>query len=149
MEHQSLFVVVFSIISIILTSILNIRGFFIVVIILIILGIVITFLWFNVKELINHRECLIGDNKKINGLLFNGCIDYYHILHVLLFIQIGILYPNNYLIIVIISILWELYEHFMFKFIIKNSNCIDYICLRIEDIFLNLLGYFIGSNIKK
>lgn len=37
----------------------------------------------------------------------------------------------------------------MFKFIIKKSNCSDFICLRIEDIFLNLLGYFIGSNIKK
>lgn len=147
--EQALFLVFFLIISILLTSILNIHGFLIVAVILIILVIVITFTWFNVKELLNHKECLIGDNKKINGLLFNGCFDYYHILHVLLFIQIGILYPNNYLLIVIISIIWELYEHFMFKFIIKKSNCNDFICLRIEDIFLNLLGYFIGSNIKK
>ena len=147
--EQPFFLVVFLIISILLTSILNIHGFFIVMIILILLVIVTTITWFTVKELVNNKECLIGDNKKINGLFFNGCFDYYHILHVLLFIQIGILYPNNYLLIVIISIIWELYEHFMFKFIIKKSNCNDFICLRIEDIFLNLLGYLIGSNIKK
>lgn len=147
--EQSFFLVVFFIISIILTSILNIHGFLITVVFLIILVIVITFSWFILKELINHKECLIGNEKKVNGIFFKGCVDYYHILHVLLFIQIGILYPNNYLIIFLLSILWELYEDLMFKFVIKKSNCNDFTCLRIEDIFLNLLGYFIGSNIKK
>ena len=36
-----------------------------------------------------------------------------------------------------------------FKYIIKKSNCNDITCCRIEDIFLNLFGYFIGNNLLK
>jgi len=61
---------------------------------------------------------------------------------------IGLLYPNDYTLILIISIIWELYEHFMFKYLIKKSNCNEFSCLRIEDVFLNLFGYFIGSSLS-
>lgn len=106
--------------------------------------------WFNNETImINHKECLIGEEKKVNGILFNSCLDYHHIIHIILYFIIGLIYPNNYFLIFIISIGWELYEHLMFKYVIKKTNCNDIICFRIEDIFLNLFGYFIGSNINK
>jgi len=132
-----------------LALIFNIRGFFYASILLFILGISLTIPWFNKNEIINHDECIIGGIKKINGVLFNGCLDFWHIAHILLYILIGILYPNNYILIIIISIIWEIYEHFMFKYIIKKSKCNELSCMRIEDIFLNLIGYFIGSFLNK
>lgn len=114
------------------------------------MGIFHTISWFiNNTNLINHNECLIKQEKKVNGILFNGCLDYHYILHIILYILIGLIYPNNYILILIISILWELYEHLMFKYIIKKSNCNDITCCRIDDIFLNLFGYFIGNNLLK
>jgi len=136
---------------IVLALIFNIRGFFYACILLIILGISHTIPWFNKNEIINHDECIIGKNKTINGVLFNGCLDFWHIAHILLYILVGILYANNYILILVISIIWEFYEHLMFKYLIKKSNCNELSCMRIEDIFLNLFGYFIGSfigNIK-
>lgn len=136
--------------AIIVAIIYDIKSIYVAGIILIILGIEITLSWFLTKKsLSNNAECIIGKNKCVNGLFFKGCLDYHHILHVILYIFIGLVYPNNYLLIFLISLTWELYEHFMFKYVIKLSNCKDIICLRIEDIFLNLLGYFIGSNLKK
>jgi hypothetical protein len=128
-----------------LTIIFKIRGFIFAFLLLIILGIFHTIPWFNKNSIINHSECLIGTEKKINGVIFNGCLDYWHVAHVILYILIGLLYPNDYLFVLVISIIWEVYEHFMFKYIIKKSNCNENSCLRIEDIFLNLFGYFIGS----
>jgi len=115
-------------------------------ILLIIIGLIITIDWFfnNNKKIYSH-ECLIGKIKKVNGLFYNSCFDFWHILHILLYILIGLLFPNNYFIILIISIIWELYEHFMFKYVVKKVKCKDFICLRFEDILLNLIGYYIGN----
>jgi len=30
------------------------------------------------NSIINHHECLIGNEKKINGVLFRYCLDYWH-----------------------------------------------------------------------
>lgn len=136
--------------AIIVAIIYDIKSIYVAGITLVILGIAFTLAWLLTnKSLSNNAECIIGKNKCVNGLFFKGCFDYHHILHVILYIFIGLVYPNNYLLIFLISLTWELYEHFMFKYVIKLSNCKDIICLRIEDIFLNLLGYFIGSNLKK
>lgn len=133
---------------IIITFLFKIRSFKIAYLLLLFIGISISVKWFDKNTyMINHNECLIGKEKKINGLFFNSCVDYWHLLHIILYILIGLLYPHNYTLILIISIIWEIYEHFMFKYIIKKSNCKEFSCLRIEDIFLNLLGYFIGSSL--
>jgi len=136
------------ILLIILTIIFNIRGFYLSAFLLILSGIIQTIKWFDNSKIINNEECIIGNNKKVNGIIFNGCIDKWHILHIILYILIGLLYPNNYFLILVISIIWELHEHIFFKYIIKKSQCKEISCLRIEDIFLNLIGYFIGSNIR-
>jgi hypothetical protein len=105
-----------------------------------------TIIWFKKETImINHNECLFGKEKKVNGMLFNSCLDYHHISHIILYFIIGLIYPNNYFFIFIISIGWEFYEHLTFKYVIKKTNCNDIICFRIEDIFFNLFGYFIGS----
>lgn len=137
--------------AIIFVIILKIKSFYIAFVLIIIIGIINTFSWFDNKNMNmnNNKECIIGKNKTVNGICFNGCFDLWHITHILLYIIIGIIYPDNYLLIFIISIIWEFYEDYMFKYIIKNSNCNDIICLRFEDIILNLFGYFIGSNIEK
>lgn len=136
------------ILLIVLTILFNIHSFTISYLLLLFIGLSITIKWFDNNNIINSNECLIGKEKKINGILFNSCVDYWHLLHIILYILIGLLYPNNYILILFISIIWELYEHFMFKYLIKKSNCTEISCLRIEDIFLNLLGYYIGSNIR-
>jgi len=146
---SSIILIIFLIILILLTIFYKIRSFKLAFLILGLIGVGSIIPWFNNKiPLINNNECLIGKEKKINGLIFNGCLDIWHYSHIILYILIGLLYPNDYLFVFIISIIWELYEHFMFKYLVKKSNCNENSCLRIEDILLNLLGYFIGSNIR-
>lgn len=115
---------------------------------LIICGIIIIIGWNINKNNTNaNKECLIkfgNNNKKVkSGILFGCCIDYWHLLHLLLYIIIGLLMPNNYILIIIISILWETLEHISFKHIFYY--CDSLICGRVEDIFLNTFGYIIGS----
>jgi len=138
------------IISIVITFLFKIQSYTIAYLLLLFIGICISVGWFNKDTyMTNNDECLIGNEKKVNGIFFNSCVDYWHLLHVVLYILIGLLYPNDYTLILIISVIWELYEHFMFKYLIKKSNCNEFSCLRIEDVFLNLLGYFIGSSLDK
>ena len=95
------------------------------------------------KPINQDSECIIGSGKKMNGVLENGCIDIWMIYHLIFWILIGLLSPNRWLIIIVLSAVWELSEHIIFKYIIKN--CDTRICGRTEDIFLNLLGYGIGT----
>lgn len=135
------------ILLIVFTFLFKIQSYKFAYLLLLFIGFCITVKWFDNNNIINSNECLIGKVKKINGLFFNSCVDYWHLLHIVLYILIGLLYPNDYSLILIISIIWELYEHFMFKYLIKKSKCNEFSCLRIEDVFLNLFGYFIGSSL--
>lgn len=65
-----------------------------------------------------------------------------HVMHVLLWMLVGILSPDHYFLVITIAILWETLEHYAFKY---NLTCSDDYCGRIEDVFLNLLGYAFGS----
>ena len=137
------------ILSIVLTFLFKIQSYKIAYLLLLFIGFFNSVGWFNKDTyMTNNDECLIGKEKKVNGIFFNSCVDYWHLLHIVLYILIGLLYPNDYILILIISIIWELYEHFMFKYLIKKSNCNEFSCLRIEDVFLNLFGYFIGSSLS-
>jgi hypothetical protein len=77
-------------------------------------------------------KCLIGDPEceKADFTLFS-------IIHIVCYIALGYYVPNQYLIILIVSILCEFLEYFMgfqSKFIL--------------DPLINLAGYFIGSTLK-
>ena len=89
-----------------------------------------------------NKECIIGKTKKLEGIIFGGCVDYWHISHLVLWFIVGKLSPNYHKLILTVSILWELFEHFCFK---NCKNCKSMFCGRVEDIFLNILGYTIGS----
>jgi len=135
--------------SIVITFLFKLQSYKIAYLLLLFIGICNSVGWFNKDTyMTNNDECLIGNEKKVNGIFFNSCVDYWHLLHIVLYILIGLLYPNDYTLILFISIIWELYEHFMFKYLIKKSNCNEFSCLRIEDVFLNLFGYFIGSSLS-
>jgi hypothetical protein len=88
-------------------------------------------------------ECIIGSEKKVDGILNKGCIDIWMVYHILFWVLIGLLAPNRWLLVSSLSVGWELSEHVAFKYIIKN--CDSLFCGRVEDIFFNLLGYGIGT----
>lgn len=90
----------------------------------------------------NSNDCITQGVKKNNGIFANGCIDIWHIFHLIFWIIIGLLAPQKYILVLIISVIWELFEHFYFNAI---KTCSDSFCGRVEDVFLNILGYIIGS----
>ncbi len=91
----------------------------------------------------NNPECISSHNEhKKNGFHKNGCFDIMHAMHILLWMFIGILSPDHYILVTILAILWETFEHVSFKYL---GVCTDEYCGRVEDVFLNLLGYTFGS----
>jgi hypothetical protein len=95
----------------------------------------------------NDKFCIFIKDRpaKLNGVLLgNGCVDSFHLNHIMLFAAVGLLVPfTEVLPVILISILFEGAEHISFKYITKD--CKDAWCHRSEDPFLNLLGYFLGS----
>lgn len=141
---------------IILIFIINyykIRNNYISLYILIIITIIIHYNWFyhenkcesflNNKK--NKNECVFNTHKYkyYSGIFWGGCIDRWHISHILLWIIIGLLSPNNYIIVIIISILWEYYEHLIPIYYCNGDYNRFY--GRYEDILLNIFGYSIGN----
>jgi len=124
----------------------KIKNPYIALSLLIAISIILITSW-NIEKNNKYDACLLkfGNNNKSEkgGLLFGCCIQYWHVLHMLLYVIIGLLMPNYYLFIIIISILWELFEHISFKYILHRCDTI--LCGRVEDIFLNIVGYIIGS----
>lgn len=87
---------------------------------------------------------------KQNSIIFNG----WALSHLILYIFIGYYYPDEYLFVFIVSILWELYEYsYMYINFFKN---IYYKILKTEKMYIlgnpydpliNIIGYYIGSQI--
>jgi hypothetical protein len=98
----------------------------------------------NNNSFVSAQQCVIGKNKLYNGLLHGGCFDMFHIMHVLLWCIVGQLMPNAGLTILGLSILWETFEHYGFQYLCKTKNVFQG---RVEDIFLNIIGYSIGASI--
>ena len=91
---------------------------------------------------ISRTQCILGKTKLYGGLLFGGCLDIYHILHILLWVIVGELSPNRYMLVLTISILWEVFENYGFAFLCNKHKKVN---ARFEDVFLNLGGYYGGS----
>ncbi len=103
--------------------------------------IVILLSW--IQDLHKQQDCVSSYNEhRKNGFYGNGCFDIMHLMHILLWMFIGILSPDHYILIIILSTLWEIFEHYAFKYL---GVCTDGYCGRVEDVFLNLLGYTFGS----
>jgi hypothetical protein len=93
-----------------------------------------------------NNECILGSVKSCAGLFTGGCLDVWHVYHVLFWIIIGQLAPGRFLVTFLASVGWEVTEHFMFKYF---CECRHFFCGRYEDIALNMIGYGIGSALAK
>jgi len=78
-------------------------------------------------------KCFFGEDK-----CEEGDIDYWTLLHGIVYLIIGILVPNQYLTVVIISIVFELFQPYL-------GNGSRYLI----NPLVNLTGYSIGSIINK
>ncbi len=94
-------------------------------------------LWTVSDELCSNEQCVLGVNKQPNGFLKSGCIDMWHVLHLFFWILIGLLLPDMYVQTLIFSVLFEIGEQITIG------------CGRIEDVFINMAGYTIGSLLSK
>ena len=66
--------------------------------------------------------------------------------HILLYILIGLLLPNKWSLIIIISFIWEIYEYIMSR-LTNDKYYQEPLMNKISDIVFNLIGYYIGINI--
>ena len=108
-----------------------------------IIGVILMLSWGKKKSKLNsNKECIILDEKKVEGIVFGGCFDIWHISHFILWFIVGLIAPSYHVQVLVISILWELIEHYCFK---KLEKCDSIFCGRIEDIFTNILAYSLGS----
>ena len=82
------------------------------------------------------NECIIGIHKMPNGFSTSGCFDIWHVIHFFFWTLIGLLVPGMYFQTFVFSVLWELYEQ------ISGTG-------RVEDVFINMAGYTIGSLLSK
>lgn len=94
-----------------------------------------------------NTTCLVGSQKKNSGLLFGGCLDVWHVQHVLLWMIVGLIMPGRFLVVGGVSLMWEAIEHFAFKNVL--GSCSDPLCGRVEDIVLNMVGYAVGTLLAK
>ena len=89
----------------------------------------------------------------------NKTFDTMSINHFLIYVVFGIIMPNRYILIVFISILWELFE----TTLVHNNNLYEITkqywfveekywnekySNKILDLIINLFGYFVGSMLR-
>jgi hypothetical protein len=91
------------------------------------------------------HECLVGDTKSYVGLFDNGCIDVWHVKHMLLWFLIGMLSPNYIELVFYASVFYEISEHILFKYVCNKEALF---CGRIEDIIINVTCYYLGSYVR-
>ena len=95
-----------------------------------------------------------GDNKKGVKTVYLFTLN-----HILLWIGIGYVYPNKYYLTLFLGILWELFE----RFIVYDKTAYSFVKTywpvperywnetdknSILDIGVNMVGYYIGSNLR-
>lgn len=96
------------------------------------------------EKIPGYKQCVaFGNIKNVQGLFGCGCLDIWHISHFVFWAILGALVPGKYIHVIFIAILWEITEHYYYKDYIKG--CDGLFCSRVEDIFLNLAGYMVGT----
>jgi hypothetical protein len=148
--NKNILIIIVLIIAIFLVYTLEIESEEFALSILGVTMIYLIFLWMTNKNCDDKgdsaSECVIGNTKSYVGIFDNGCLDIWHVKHALLWLLIGLLAPNNYEILVLISsIAFESLEHFMFKYLCKKEPIF---CGRVEDIVINTGFYYLGSYMR-
>lgn len=75
-------------------------------------------------------------------------INLWSIVHILLYILIGLVLPNKWLLIILFSLIWEIYEYIMSR-LTNDKYYNESFINRILDIIFNLIGYYIGNLLIK
>lgn len=81
--------------------------------------------------------------------------DYWSIVHAILYFILGCIFPGRYLMILIISVFWEIFESYsgthdmtLFGYCINvdtDGNRGEFWYGRVSDVLLNLFGYILGT----
>jgi len=90
-----------------------------------------------------NRQCLIGKEKKYSGLLDGGCLDVWHVQHLMFWFIIGILWPRHFWAVLVLSVAWEATEHVYLRYF--SDNCSSVFCGRVEDVLTNMVGYALAN----
>ncbi len=89
----------------------------------------------------------------------NAAIDTFSIIHFMQYLIVGIIFPGYYAIIILLSIAWEVFEYESVKdnttylwlkrfWFIEEKYWNERLSNKVFDLIFNLLGYFIGSQIR-
>jgi len=132
----------FIIALIIITYLYKLKGKFIAIVALLACVLFICVYFIKKKDTDQNKACIIGKNKTYNGFISGGCFDIWHVLHFLYWILIGLMVPDMYTHVFVLSVGWETAEHLYFK---HKKVCNSIFCGRIEDIALNMGGYYLGN----
>ena len=74
--------------------------------------------------------------KRFKKIKFDECFDAWSLSHLFIYFLSGIIIPNKYGFVLILSVLCEIFEYFA-GYRAKMS-----------DLFVNFIGYWLGSNVK-
>ena len=74
--------------------------------------------------------------KRFKNIQYDKYFDMWSLVHFIIYFISGLLIPNQYLFVIFLSISCEIFEYFA-----------GYRC-KMSDIFINFIGYFLGSLIK-
>lgn len=102
---------------------------------------------FGIGIIMNSIE--LKSDPMTKGLGVCDGIDYWSITHLGFYIALGYLFPDRYMFFFIISILWELFEHWCQKseiyFCGKKLSGVEWMHGKMSDIAVNMAGYILGN----
>jgi hypothetical protein len=82
--------------------------------------------------------------------MFSNAINIHSISHLLFYMIFGYFFPNKWIIAIIMSFTWEIYEFILNIYINSYSSYgTEKLINRIADIIINLLGYYLGNLINQ
>ena len=91
---------------------------------------------------------------------YNKIFDFLSIMHFLIYFAFGILVKGQYNLVLLLGLLWEIFEYTITKCQVTRELLIKYWIIpqkiwdedfinlnRISDLFFNFLGYYVGNQI--
>tara|TARA_B110001454_G_scaffold212426_1_gene229233 strand:+ start:211 stop:522 length:312 start_codon:yes stop_codon:yes gene_type:complete len=93
-------------------------------------------------------------------IIHNMIIDMMSIIHFLIYLFFGILIKNKYKLVLILSILWEVFEYIVANIEFTKNLLVAYWPINIKywnetnvfnklfDLIFNMMGYYIGNQIE-
>jgi hypothetical protein len=99
------------------------------------------------QEFIKYYKAMTDTVITINGCKF----DWWSVSHVMLYIVLGFAFPHLWVLLIVISISWELLEHlsscFERQYIHKPGDPV-YWCGKWSDLIVNSFGFIIGLTMR-